>query len=104
LRLRLAADGVDNRIGAAGETSEIIGVDVDDFVGAQAVHVIGVAVADRGDDAQLPPTCQLQDVNADIAGRAVDDDGLAFSHRGMVEQHLPGHDTDHRHGGSLDVR
>jgi hypothetical protein len=73
-------------------------------VGAEAAHIVGIAVADGGDDAEFFRPRQLHRVGADISGAAVDDDGLAFAQRGVIEQHLPCHDADHRHCRGLDMR
>ena len=104
LILQRAADRVDHRVGAPREVRDVTGLGVDHLVRAEAAHIVGVAVADRGDDVELFRPRQLHRIGADIAGAAVDDDGLAFAQRGVIEQHLPCHHADHRHRRGLDMR
>ena len=77
--------------------------EVDHLVGpeiADAVEVAAPAVAiTRG--AGLPG--ELHRVSADVAGGTVDQHPLARSDAGVLEQHLPGGDRDHRHGGGVDM-
>ena len=53
LILRRPADRVDHRVGAPREVRHVAGLGVDHLVGAEAAHIVDVAVADGGDDVEF---------------------------------------------------
>ncbi len=77
---------------------------VDDLVGACRFHLVNTVRAGGGDDVGAGVPGQLHGVATDRPARAVDQHALAAHQPGMLEERLPGGETDRGQGGGVGQR
>jgi hypothetical protein len=83
LILCLAADGIDHRVGAPRKVRETLGPEllrlgINDFMGAQAAHIVGAVTMNSSDHVQSARAPELHCVGPDITTATVNDDGNSY--------------------------
>src|SRR5215471_304259 len=100
----VAADGVEDGVAIFRNFREILRAVVDDFIGAEAAHIVAVRRARGGDHAGADMPGKLNGEAGDAARPALDEDQLPALELQRILDRAQGGEPGERQGGGVNVR